>query len=59
MAQAGGAPALLKATRLAREDGRLVVTLPPGHAPLLDATLERRAARLATAMGLSGATVLA
>ena len=56
---AGGAPALLKSTRLAREDGRLVVTLPPGHTALLDATVERRATRLATAMGLSGATVLA
>ncbi|QGN55944.1 Ppx/GppA family phosphatase [Novosphingobium sp. Gsoil 351] len=56
---AGGAPALLGATRMAREEGRLVVTLPPGHAALLDATVERRAARLATALGLSGATVLA
>ena len=56
---AGGAPALLAATRLAREDGGLVVTLPPGHAALLDPTLERRAARLATALGLTGATVLA
>ena len=56
---AGGAPALLEATRLAREDGRLIVTLPPGHVALLDATVERRAARLAIALGLSGATVLA
>ena len=56
---AGGAPALLAATRLARADGALVVTLPPGHAALLDPTLERRAARLANALGLAGATVLA
>ena len=56
---AGGAPALLEATRLARDDGRLVVTLPPGYAALLDATLERRAVRLALALGLTGATVLA
>lgn len=56
---AGGAPALLEATRITREDGRLLVTLPPGHAALLDATVERRAARLATALGLAGATVLA
>ena len=56
---AGGAPALLKATTLAREDNTLIVTLPSGHAALLDSTVERRAARLATALGLSGATVLA
>ena len=56
---AGGAPALLDATRLARQDGALVVTLPPGTAVLIDNTLERRAARLAIALELSGATVLA
>ena len=56
---AGGAPALLRTTRLTCEDGRLVVTLPPSHAALLDTTVERRAARLAIALGLSGATVLA
>ena len=56
---AGGAPALLRTTRLTCEDGRLVVTLPPGHAALIDATLERRAVRLATALGLAGALVLA
>ena len=56
---AGGAPALLDATRLARQDGALVVTLPPGAAVLIDNTLERRAARLAIALGLYGATVLA
>ena len=56
---AGGAPALLEATRLSHEDDTLTVTLPPGHAALLDATLERRAARLATALGLAGALVLA
>lgn len=56
---AGGAPALLAATRLGCQDGALVVTLPPGHAALLDQTLERRAGRLALALGLSGATVLA
>ncbi|MDP3674782.1 MAG: Ppx/GppA family phosphatase [Novosphingobium sp.] len=56
---AGGAPALLAATQLARDDGALLVTLPPGHAALLDQTLERRAGRLAMALGLSGATVLA
>ena len=56
---AGGAPALLKATTLAREDNTLIVTLPPGHAALLDTTVERRAARLATALGLAGAVVLA
>lgn len=56
---AGGAPALLAATRLARDDGGLVVTLPPGGAALIDNTLERRAARLAIALGLSGAMVLA
>ncbi len=56
---AGGAPALLVATRLTREEDGLVVTLPPGSAVLIDNTLERRAARLAIALGLSGATVLA
>ena len=56
---AGGAPALLRTTRLTCEDGQLVVTLPPSHAALLDTTVERRAARLAIALGLSGATVLA
>ena len=52
-------PALLKATRLTRRDGALVVTLPPGAAVLIDSTVERRAARLAIALGLSEALVLA
>ena len=56
---AGGAPTMLAETRLARENGGLVITLPPGNAALIDNTLERRAARLATALGLSRATVLA
>jgi exopolyphosphatase/guanosine-5'-triphosphate,3'-diphosphate pyrophosphatase len=55
----GGAPALLEATRLSRADGALMVTIAPGHAALLDATVQRRAVRLATALGLKAATVLA
>ncbi len=55
----GGAPALLEGTRLSHGDGLLTVTLPRGGAALIDKTLERRASRLATALGLSGALVCA
>lgn len=55
----GGAAPLLAETSLRCEDGALVVALPPGQAALVDATLERRAARLALALGLREATILA
>ena len=55
----GGAPALLEQTKLRREDGALIVALPAGQRALIDATLERRAGRLAQTLGLSSATILA
>lgn len=55
----GGAPALLEARQLRREGDALVVALPPGQSALIDATLQRRAGRLAQALGLSGAAILA
>jgi exopolyphosphatase/guanosine-5'-triphosphate,3'-diphosphate pyrophosphatase len=55
----GGAPALLQATQLQREGDALIVALPAGQGALIDGTLERRAGRLAHALGLSGATILA
>ena len=55
----GGAPALLETTKLRREGDELIVALPAGQGALIDAALERRAGRLAQALRLSSATIVA
>ena len=53
----GGAPSLLEQTRLSRSGDQLQLTLPPALAHLSDASVERRLARLATALGALGSAI--